>query len=171
MSIWRLKSAGCCRGIRTVERPGGIVPRSSCYWRTDAQRWTWPPTATKRSEFGCVREAERVAHDDQRSQLVALQYETVRQESNQARQDMHSILGWNQALIVALFGAGLVIVASGKHAGVAELAFGLVLPVLLIGGALAWAGEMIRMERTGAFLRALERSTWSRSADGSAVAT
>jgi hypothetical protein len=84
---------------------------------------------------------------------------------------MHSILGWNQALIVALFGAGLVIVASGTHAGVAELAFGLVLPVLLIGGALAWAGEMIRMERTGAFLRALERSTWSRSADGSEVAT
>lgn len=94
------------------------------------------------------------------------QYETIRTESGQARSDQQSIINWNQAFAVALFAVGIVIVGNSEHMLLAQVLFGLLLPLVLVGGTMAWAGEMIRMERAGAYLRALERAMWHRLPSG-----
>jgi hypothetical protein len=106
--------------------------------------------------------------EDERRQYTARQYESLREECAGARQSQHTILQWSQAVSGTLFAAALV---AGAHSGrlvvAARFIFGLVLPAVLLGAALAWAGEMIRMERTGVYMRALERATWDeRSGDG-----
>jgi hypothetical protein len=41
--------------------------------------------------------------------------------------------------------------------------FGLVLPAVLLGGALTWSGELIRLTRIGVFLRSFERASWDKT--------
>ena len=100
--------------------------------------------------------------DEDRRQYTARQYESLRAECADARGAQHTILQWNQAVSGTLFAAALL--AGTSHSGrfviAAQSIFGLVLPAVLLGGALAWAGEMIRMERTGVYLRSFERASW-----------
>lgn len=107
--------------------------------------------------------------EDDRRQYAVRQYESLRAECAEARGAQHTILQWNQAVSGTLFAAALL--AGTSHSGrfvvAAQFIFGLVLPAVLLGGALAWAGEMIRMERTGVYLRSFERATWGNgSGDG-----
>jgi hypothetical protein len=111
--------------------------------------------------------------DDERGMYTARQYQSLREEIAQAREAQHSILQWNQAVSGTLFAAALV--AATSHAAhyvvAAQFVFGLVLPTVLLGGALAWAGEMIRMERAGVFLRSFERGSWGSEEEDSLART
>jgi hypothetical protein len=100
--------------------------------------------------------------EDERRKYALRQYESLRAECEGARGAQHTILQWNQAVSGTLFAAALVAGASQSERFVvaARFIFGLVVPAVLLGGALAWAGEMIRMERTGIYLRSLERAVW-----------
>ena len=126
-------------------------------------------THTSRKLLGCtlVRPTDkrlRMFSDDERRKYAAMQYDSIRVACNQAREAHHSILTWSQAVSGTLFAAGLVAAAShsGRFTVAAQFVFGLVIPAILIGSALAWAGEMIRMENIGLFLRAFERAAWKR---------
>jgi hypothetical protein len=102
---------------------------------------------------------------DSRLKIAMFQYEVARVEANQTRHDQQSIINWNQAFAVALFAAGIIAIKELDDVRVPQLLFGFVLPAVLVGGTMAWAGEMIRMERTAVFLRALERSVWRSTPD------
>jgi hypothetical protein len=106
----------------------------------------------------------RMFSDDERREYAAKQYDSIRAACNQAREAHHSILTWSQAVSGTLFAAGLVAAAShsDRFTMAAQFVFGLVIPAIIIGSALAWAGEMIRMETIGLFLRAFERAVWNR---------
>jgi hypothetical protein len=101
--------------------------------------------------------------DDERRQYTARQYQSLREEIAQAREAQQSILLWNQAVSGTLFAAALVAETSNsaRYVIAVQFVFGLVLPAVLLGGALAWSGEMIRMERAGVYLRSFERATWN----------
>lgn len=111
--------------------------------------------------------------DDARREYAANQYNSIREACNQAREAHQSILNWSEAVTATLFAAGLVAVSSnsGRFILAAQFVFGLVLPAILIGGALAWAGEMIRMETIGLFLRVFERAAWGRDGDQGEIET
>jgi hypothetical protein len=100
--------------------------------------------------------------EELRKQFTVRQYESLRAECEGARKAQHTILQWNQAVSGTLFAAALVAGASssGRFVVAAQSIFGVVLPAVLLGGALAWAGEMIRMERVGVYLRSFERAAW-----------
>ena len=99
--------------------------------------------------------------DEERRQYAARQYESLREEIGQARQAQHTILQWTQALAGTLFAAALVAgtAKTSRYLVAAQFVLGLVLPAVLLGGALAWSGELVRMTRAGVFLRSFERST------------
>lgn len=101
--------------------------------------------------------------DDERQQYAARQYESLREELAQARQSQQSILQWSQAVSGTLFAAALVAGTAhpSRYAVAAQFVFGLVLPAVLIGGALTWSGELIRLTRIGVFLRSFERASWA----------
>lgn len=105
--------------------------------------------------------------EDDRRQYTARQYESLRAECAEARGAQHTTLQWNQAVSGTLFAAALLAGTSrsGRFVVAAQFIFGLVLPAVLLGGALAWAGEMIRMERVGVYLRSFERATWDNQSD------
>jgi hypothetical protein len=97
--------------------------------------------------------------------LLKLEYESLRQESSQARAAQQQILQWSLAAFGAIFAAGLVLAGTQKtnvgegFAGLVFIAvFGFALPGLVTGACWAWLGELIRMERAGCYLRGLERS-------------
>ena len=104
--------------------------------------------------------------EDDDLQLRIAQYQLVRAESDQARREQQSILTWNEAFAVASFAVGALAVGAQKNLALGRVIFGLIIPMVLTGGALAWAGELIRMERTAVYLRGLERSFWKRSDKG-----
>jgi hypothetical protein len=114
-----------------------------------------------------------VLTDDDRRGYAARQYDSIREACNQAREAHQSILNWSEAVTATLFAAGLVAVSSnsGRFVLAAQFIFGLVLPSILIGGALAWAGEMIRMETIGLYLRVFERAAWGRATDQDKIDT
>ncbi|HEX6403324.1 MAG TPA: hypothetical protein VF003_09265, partial [Pseudonocardiaceae bacterium] len=99
---------------------------------------------------------------------AAMQYQGLRDACTEARKAQHTILQWNQAVVSTLFAAALVAgtSSSDKFVIAAQFIFGVVIPAVLLGGALAWAGEMIRMETIGMFLRSFERAAWDRGQDG-----
>lgn len=101
--------------------------------------------------------------DEERRQYAARQYESLREEIGQARQAQHTILQWTQALAGTLFAAALVAgtAKTSRYLVAAQFVLGLVLPAVLLGGALAWSGELVRMTRAGVFLRSFERSSWA----------
>ncbi len=110
-----------------------------------------------------------VISEEERKQYTVRQYESLRAECEGARTAQHTILQWSQAVSGTLFAAALVAGAShsSRFVVAAQFIFGLVLPAVLLGGALAWAGEMIRMERVGVYLRSFERAVWaSEGSDG-----
>ena len=111
--------------------------------------------------------------DDERREYAAKQYDSIRAACDQAREAHHSILTWSQAVSGTLFAAGLVAAAShsGRFTTAAQFVFGLVIPAIIIGSALAWAGEMIRMETIGLFLRAFERAVWNRDDEAGKIET
>lgn len=106
--------------------------------------------------------------EDDRRRYAAMQYQGLRDACTEARKAQHTILQWNQAVASTLFAAALVAGASRSDRFViaAQFIFGVVIPAILLGGALAWAGEMIRMETIGMFLRSFERASWDRGQDG-----
>lgn len=111
--------------------------------------------------------------DEIRQQYELYQYQSLREECAGARVAQHTILQWSQAVSGTLFAAALVAGATKSERFViaAQFIFGLVIPAILLGGALAWAGEMIRMERTGMHMRSLERSVWEKGARGEYLPT
>lgn len=100
--------------------------------------------------------------DDERLQYAARQYQSLREEMGQARQSQQNILQWSQAVSGTLFAAALV--AGTGHAPryvlAAQFVLGLILPAVLLGGALTWTGELIRITRIGVFLRYFESASW-----------
>lgn len=97
--------------------------------------------------------------------LLKLEYQSLREESAQARAAQQQILQWSLATFAAFFAAGIVLVAqdkvsitSGTAGSVYLVVLGLALPGLVIASSWAWMGELIRMERAGHYLRGLERS-------------
>lgn len=111
--------------------------------------------------------------EEMRQQYALLQYQSLRDECSGARTAQYTILQWSQAVSGTLFAAALVTGASKSERFViaAQFIFGLVIPALLLGGGLAWAGEMIRMERTGVYLRTLERAIWVAADQGEFAGT
>lgn len=98
---------------------------------------------------------------------AALQYQSLREAILKTRDTQNTILGWNQAIVGGLFVAAFVSDAQLRDHIAAQFIFGLILPAVLLSGALAWSGELIRMSRAGMFLRAFERAVWVRGeADG-----
>jgi hypothetical protein len=93
--------------------------------------------------------------------LVMLEYEKLRDESIQAMQAQQSILQWSIASFGAILGAALLLATKDAPFAlppyVSFAAFGVILPVFVGMCCLAWFGELIRMERIGAFLRGMER--------------
>lgn len=100
--------------------------------------------------------------EDERRQYVARQYESLREEMAQARQSQQNILQWSQAVSGTLFAAALVAGAghSSRYIIAAQFVLGLVIPAVLLGAALTWSGELIRLTRIGVFLRSFEMASW-----------
>lgn len=111
--------------------------------------------------------------DDERGQYAARQYQSLRDEMAQARQSQQAILQWSQAVSATLFAAALVAGTghSSHYVVAAQFVLGVILPAVLLGGALTWSGEMIRLTRIGIFLRSFERYTWDEKAPDLAAGT
>lgn len=101
--------------------------------------------------------------------FIKAEYETLRTESAQARQSQQSILQWSMAIIGVVFSAGIILVNQSMSTNVDQSAkgflyvvflfvFGFVLPLSSWCASLAWFGELIRMERSGRYLRGFEVS-------------
>jgi hypothetical protein len=98
------------------------------------------------------------------SDLVKSEYDSLRQESVQARTAQQQILQWSLAAFSAIFAAGLVLagqaninVREGFGGLVFIVVFGFALPGLITGSCWSWLGELARMERVGYYLRGLEQ--------------
>lgn len=91
-----------------------------------------------------------------------LEYQTLREESAQARNAQQAILQWSLGAFAVIFAGALAASASVTpdmerlHLAV----FGFALPGLVVGSCLAWVGELIRMERVGFYIRGRERTFW-----------
>src|ERR1700683_4685377 len=111
--------------------------------------------------------------DDERQQYAARQYQSLREEMGPARQSQQNILQWSQAVSGTLFAAALMAGTghSPRYVIAAQFVLGLVLPAVLLGGALTWTGELIRLTRIGVFLRFFERASWSKVESDPAKAT
>ena len=103
----------------------------------------------------------------------AWQHQSLRDEMAQARQSQQAILQWSQAVSATLFAAALVAGTghSSHYVVAAQFVLGVILPAVLLGGALTWSGEMIRLTRIGIFLRSFERYTWDEKAPDLAAGT
>lgn len=91
-----------------------------------------------------------------------LEYESLREESHHARSAQQAILQWSLGAFALIF-AGALTTSERIGPGFERLrmaVFGFALPVFVIGSCLAWAGELIRMERVGFYLRGRERAFW-----------
>ena len=99
-------------------------------------------------------------------QLVSAEYQSLREESSQARQAQQSTLTWSVAALGTVLAGGLVFVsgifAPGAKSSMLSvlfyaLVFGLALPGYAFFAALTYMGELGRMTRVGAYLQGLER--------------
>lgn len=119
------------------------------------------PSAGDRAETHAAGSGGRTGPDDRqdRLRLFLAEYESLRQESAQARDAQQSIMQWSIGAFAAVLVAGLALPDQGPGSTTmyARLAlFGLGLPVLVFGASLAWFGELYRMERAGHYLRCRE---------------
>ena len=115
---------------------------------------------------------QEMISDDERGQYAARQYQSLRDEMAQARQSQQAILQWSQAVSATLFAAALVAGTghSSHYVIAAQFVLGVILPAVLLGGALTWSGEMICLTRIGIFLRSFEKAAWSEVVSDPAVA-
>ena len=75
------------------------------------------------------------------------------------------VLSWSLAAFAVIFGGLLAGRPTGAAVWMVVLVFGFALPGLALGACFAWAGELLRMERAGHYLRGSERSLWNVSPD------
>lgn len=111
-----------------------------------------------------IRSTRSVEVEDVSSALTAAEYASVRAESLQSFATSQSIIQWSLATYGVLFGAGLLAasnqIASDLTSAVAWMAaliYGILLPGLVSAAAWSWIGEIRRMERSGVYMRGVER--------------
>lgn len=103
----------------------------------------------------------------QRFQLALAEYQSLREESAQAREAQQSILEWSIGAIGVVFAAALATDAGASPGLVRSMVLGIVLPSLIAGATFTWMGEMMRMERAAYYLRGREPAFWVTEEDGS----
>jgi hypothetical protein len=105
--------------------------------------------------------------------LLMLEYQKLRDESIQSMQAQQSILQWSIGSFGAILGAALVLATKDPPFALPPYvsfgAFAVILPIFATMCCLAWFGELIRMERIGAFLRGMEREVAQAIRDGSGL--
>ena len=91
-----------------------------------------------------------------------IEYQSLREESAQARNAQQTILQWSLGAFSLVFAAALSTSTSATPAieRLRMAVFAFALPFLVIGSCLAWVGELIRMRRVGSYLRGRERTFW-----------
>lgn len=129
------------------------------------KRW-WQSTYVSRAKTESGN-GELSGLDQLASSFLRAEYDSLRAEGSQARQAQQSILQWSLAIIGVLLGAGIVVASQSASATgslghqhfmylLFVILFGFVLPMSAWFSCLSWFGELIRMERTGRYLRGLE---------------
>ena len=92
--------------------------------------------------------------------LVKLEYEKLREETIQAVQGQQNTLQWSMGAFGVVLGATLLLLSNnpGLSLPITILfgLYGVVMPVFVAMCSFAWFGELIRMERVGVYLRAVE---------------
>lgn len=95
--------------------------------------------------------------------LLSAEYNTLRTEIHQAMGYAQGIVRWSIGIFGVVLGAGLLAAEKLNEAGpysfsatAALLLFGIAIPGVLWAAAWTWLGELIRLERAGAYLRGLE---------------
>lgn len=95
--------------------------------------------------------------------LLREQYRYLKEDAVHARAHQQSFLQWGMATIGALVAATLVALGQndvpttrGPFGAVIMLVLGLAVPGAVVCLTLAWAGELVRMERAGWYLRRIE---------------
>lgn len=124
---------------------------------------------TSRSRRCAVTRAEVVNRETQReiqrAQLLLAEYQSVRDESSQARQAQQSTIAWSLASFATVFAGGLLFISNSlkddSMLGELEfifflLVFGVMLPGFAFASCMTYVGELARMERAGYYLRGLE---------------
>jgi len=111
-----------------------------------------------------LRKSKNVEVEDVSSALTSAEYSSIREESIQSFATSQSIIQWSLATYGVLFGAGLLAANGDIDSNLVEsvtwmaaLIYGLLLPGLVCAAAWSWIGEIRRMERTGVYVRGLER--------------
>lgn len=95
--------------------------------------------------------------------LVVAEYNTIRAEVHHALEYAQGIVKWSIGIFGAVLAAALVAAHSAGQVrgysflGIAVLVlFGFALPGVMWAAAWTWLGELVRMERAGAYLREFE---------------
>jgi len=100
--------------------------------------------------------------DNEAWEAFSKEYSSLRDESLQTSQLQQSIFQWSIGATALLF-AGTMSVISGFSevpSSLPLLMLGFGIPGFVVGSSLAWAGELVRKERVGFYLRIRERSLW-----------
>jgi hypothetical protein len=125
---------------------------------------TWRRRSASSDGPFTLRQTRAVEVEDVTSALAAAEYSSIRAESLQSFATSQSIIQWSLATYGVLFGAGLLATGSdvvsdlvAASSWMAAIIYGLLLPGLICAAAWSWIGEIRRMERSGAYLRGLER--------------
>jgi hypothetical protein len=103
--------------------------------------------------------------------MFLAEYQSLREESAQARTAQQTILQWSLGAFALIFAGAMAsdVASTPRGEVLLMIIFGLALPGLVFGSCLAWAGELLRMERAGYFLRGREAAVWASSARGRVV--
>lgn len=98
---------------------------------------------------------------EHKADFSVAEYNAIRAEIVQTLAGQQSIMAWSVGAIGVVV-AGLVALSdkSGDHNNLILLVLGWLLPGLAASASFAWLGELFRMERDAAYLRALELTTW-----------
>jgi hypothetical protein len=95
--------------------------------------------------------------EDRRFHLFLAEFDSLRQESAQARTAQQSIFQWSMGVLAAVIVGALALDRQSSF-GLQASVFGLGLPILVFGASLAWFGELYRMERAGYYVGRRERA-------------
>lgn len=134
---------------------------------------------------GDVAEAEGVVTSDRvaidLSDWSLAEYRTLREESLQAQAAQHQAIQWAIATTIAAIAGVFLLeqvgdtgVTSGSGRRLQFVLLGLALPGFMFLSCMSWLGEVRRMMRAGAYLRAIERSVEAQAqaqAEGPPVAS